>query len=148
MTTQKEDKKVTTTNKQKYPYWDEIRASWVANQKHCNPTSPSRRKTFIEKGISFSDKWVGEMGFLRYYLFHVDHGYIPGNSKLLRKDEDKGFNAQNCIIVHNAKTDNDLELPVEPTVKEPVSPMNVTNNFIIIDNADAAKQFINSIVGR
>lgn len=132
-----------TTNKQKYPYWDEIRASWVANQKHCDPTSPSRRETFIEKGISFANEWMGEIGFLRYYTFHMDSGYVPKKSKLQRIDENKGFNPQNCIILHKIYNTDDLELPVEPTVKES-APTNVTNNFIVISDTDI-KTLLNNL---
>jgi len=135
MTKQKESKKP-VANKDKYPFWDEIRASWTTNKTHCDPESPSKRETFINNEINFATEWTGEVGFLRYYLFHVDSGYVPKKSKLQRIDENKGFYPQNCIILHKGSI-NDLE-PVESksTVIEPVSPMNVTNNFIIIDNAD------------
>ena len=144
MTTQKEDKKP-VANKDKYQYWDEIRARWIANQSHCDPASPSQRESFIEKGIGFCPEWVGEVGYLRYYIFHVDRSYIPGVSKLERIDVNKGFCPQNCKIVHIAKSNNnDLE-PVE-SIKESVTPMNVTNNFIIIDNADKANTVIKAIL--
>lgn len=126
-----------------YPYWDKIRAMWIANQSHCDPDSPSKRKNLIEKGITFAPEWTGEIGFLRYYLFHVDNSYTPQKSILQRIDVNKGFSPENCKIVHKGKSK--LRIPDEP-VKETVSSMNVTNNFIIIDNPNKADTIIKALL--
>lgn len=79
------------------------------------------------------------MGFLRYYIFHIDNGYKAGKSKLQRKDRNKGFSPDNCIIVSNmiSTNYNSKQKPTKAkrSTKEKVLPTNVTtNNFIMIDS--------------
>ncbi len=82
------------------PYLRNIRASWIANKSHCNPQSPigSKRDHYVEKGISMCDEWSDEVGFLRYYIWHIDNGYKVGKTKLKRIDDNKGFSPDNCLI--------------------------------------------------
>ncbi|KJS19657.1 MAG: hypothetical protein VR72_17805 [Clostridiaceae bacterium BRH_c20a] len=147
MAEQKKSKKP-MTNKEKYPNWEEIRASWTANKKHCDPNSSSARKNFIEKGIEFDPLWLGEIGYLRYYLFCVDNGYISGQSKLLRIDENKGFSPNNCYIAHNKSKNQEIKPDdIVPTVKESESITNIINNYYIIDNVDAIKALLTNVNG-
>jgi len=138
----KQQKKLILQNcEQEYPFWKEIKASWIANQSHCYENSPSKRKSFIEKGIYFSPEWTGKIGFLRYYIFHIDNGYVAGKSKLQRKDPNKGFSPENCIVMNtniskNIKngTKEKKTVKKKPTEKDTVLPIGVNNNFIIIDS--------------
>lgn len=130
------------------PYIKDIRASWIANKSHCDPSSPSKRH-YIEKGIEVCPEWKGEIGFLRYYLFHIDNGYIAGKSKLRRKDQEKGFSPENCEIVNTTeskKTNLKRKRAIPKTEAiHTILPTEVTNNIYIIDkNVDIAN-LINSL---
>lgn len=126
------------------PYIKDIRASWIANQSHCDPSSSSKRQHYIKKGIEMSPVWMGEIGFLRYYLWHIDCGYIPGKSKLQRKDQNKGFSPENCLVLHTteSKNNNSVKKPAKAKIqaKQTMLPTEVTNNniFIIDRNVDIA----------
>ncbi|WP_027398373.1 hypothetical protein [Anaerovorax odorimutans] len=121
------------------PYYEDIRASWVANQRHCDPDSPDRRETFIKNGITFCPEWLGELGWLRYYIFHMDSGYIKGKSKLIRSNKNKGFSAENCIVV-DKEVKKKKEVSDKTEKKEnkdnivETSTPSIVNNFIIASN--------------
>lgn len=120
------------------PYYKEIRASWKANLSHCNENSPSKRDSFIKNNIKFAPEWLGELGFLRYYLFHIDNNYIPGKSILQRMDRSKGFSPENCIIVVKPKnkcsevSNNKNSKRISEFKEEGGSPLTV--NLIISDS--------------
>lgn len=80
------------------PYYKSIRASWKANISHCEKGSSSVRDTLVKKNIAFCKEWLGELGFVRYYLFHIENGYVAGQSKLERINQAKGFNPSNCQL--------------------------------------------------
>jgi hypothetical protein len=139
------------SNQEKYPFWKEIRSAWKASKSHCNPSSKSKRQHYIEKGIKFDPQWLGEIGFLRYYLFCIDNGYVPGISKLQRKNENDGFNPQNCFIAHYPKDDNkNSDIKQDASIKsvnEAEPKTNVTNNIFIVDSIDAAKVLMSKLNG-
>lgn len=122
------------------PYIKDIRRSWIANLSHCDPSSPSRREHYIEKGITICPEWTGPIGFLRYYIFHMDNQYVAGRSKLQRKDDNKGFSKENCIIVHTRKMSrNGSKKKIKPKALTTGShPTEVINNniFIVDGNTD------------
>ena len=144
-------KKEKTFSFENLPFWKEIRASWFANQSHCDVSSPSKRKPFTEKGIKFYDDWTGDIGFLRYYVFHIDNNYIAGEAKLHRKDKNKGFSPESCIIVakpKNKKYKSEIEpKTVLSNLSESEPRINVTNNFIITDKKsdDFIKDLLNNL---
>ena len=43
------------------------------------------------------------MGFLRFYLFCIDNGYIAGQSQIHRKNNMLGFNPENLEIIDKPK---------------------------------------------
>lgn len=86
-----------------HPFMRQIRASWISNTSHCKKDSPCGRKSLTKHDAGMCEEWSGELGFLKYYIWHIDNGYIPGRAKLERKDITKGFNPENCVIVDKTK---------------------------------------------
>lgn len=109
------------------PYYDNIRASWIANISHCDPNSPSKRNHYIDKGITMSSEWSGAVGFLRYYIWHIDNGYIPRKTKLKRIDNDKGFSPQNCIIEKNPEKKPTKQKVVNILSRKPSDIININD---------------------
>jgi hypothetical protein len=104
------NKRIISGLPQKYenelPYLVPIRRSWTSNQSHCEKKYNSNRETFTGNKVGFCKEWMGEVGFLRYYLFHIDHGYISGTHMLERADKEKGFSPDNCRVVLDPKRRN------------------------------------------
>lgn len=144
-TNKSEKVKVRTTipsaHKAGLAYYDDIRMSWISNQKHCEPNN---KRGYFERGITFCDEWQGELGWMRYYIFHRDAGYVKGKSKLIRIDDNKGFSPSNCII-----KDKVVNKPKEVTTKpktrktksesqiDIMTPANVINHIMVF--ADGMK---------
>ena len=121
------------------PYYKDIRMSWKVNQRHCDPNAPDRREHYINRGILFDDIWLGELGWIRYYLFHIDNGYEKGKSKLIRIDDNKGFSPSNCRIVDKAPPKVVSTKAKAPKVQPPTdiktdsttTPASIINHFMI-----------------
>jgi|SRR5665647_880466 len=140
---------IPTVHQKGLPYYSNIRMSWVANQRHCDPDSPDRRETFIEKNIKFGEDWLGDLGWIRYYLYNIDMGYVKGKSKLVRIDKTKGFSAENCNVIPLNKPKATVTKPkaikkesiVEP-LNSNVNPANITNYVMLINNEMKLQEII------
>lgn len=122
------------------PYYKDIRMSWKVNQRHCDPNAPEKREHYINRGIKFSDEWLGELGWLRFYLFCIDNGYEKGKSKLIRIDDNKGFFPDNCRIVYKAPPKVESK-PKSTKVQQSViietdsaTPKSIVNHFTIFNS--------------
>ncbi|MCM1565130.1 MAG: hypothetical protein FNP40_10835 [Dehalobacter sp. 4CP] len=120
--------------KESHPYMEKIRASWIANSSHGKKNSPCGRKTLTDYNAGMCNEWSGEMGFLRYYIWHIDYGYIPGKSKIQRKDMTIGFSPENCFVVND-----DNKKKSKPTNK-PIKAKNSNNDIHFKADLDGNKQ--------
>lgn len=143
----------------KLPYIKDIRLNWVTNQEHCSENSPSKRENFIKNNIRFAEEWIGEVGFLRYYLFHIDSNYIPMKSQLERIDKKKGFSPDNCRIIdklvqksiikkETKKSDKIVNNHTNPKqkVNSHETPVNITNNMFLTTSEENRTEIIKALL--
>ena len=86
------------------PYYNEIKRIWKTNRSHCNPNNGDGHQSYIKKGIKFCDEWDnGFLGFIRFYLFCIDNGYVAGQSQIHRKNNMLGFSPENLEVIDKPK---------------------------------------------
>ena len=141
--TEKIKMEIPSTHTEGLPYYADIRMSWKANQKHCDPNDD---RGYYKRGIRFCQEWKGEIGWLRYYLFHIDSGYKKGESKLIRIDDGKGFFPDNCRIQKVSNKKNEKKVKAEPantnsteTKSDDNIPASINNNIMIFTLANGMK---------
>ena len=148
-------KEIPSVHTEGLPYYSDIRMSWKANKKHCEAND---KRGYYEKGITFCEEWKGELGWLRYYLYHIDNGYVKGKSKLERIDQTKGFSPTNCRIADKEvkkkksttskhKTIGEKQI-AETTKESNKNAPSIVNNFIIASNDVNPQEIIELVMNR
>lgn len=73
-----------------------IYSIWKSMKKRCLNENCSRYKDYGERGIDIYDEW--EKSFNSFYIWAINNGYND-DLTLERKDNDKGYNPDNCIWI-------------------------------------------------
>lgn len=142
--TQKVTMEIPSVHSEGLQYYNDIRASWVSNQKHCEPND---KRGYYKRGIKFCDEWQGALGWMRYYVFHMDNEYVKGESKLVRIDTNKGFSPSNCRIDKITKKKKEeptkskgkkVQHTIDSSVDNTISP-NINNQIIILPVSDTMR---------
>ncbi len=139
------------TELKELPYYHEIRKIYKSNIHHCNDSI--KEHSFYKKGLSFCTEWSnGFLGFLHFYIWCIDNGYIGGKSQLDRIDKNKGFSPKNCKIIdkpikkskeskQSIKQTNQLITKDKPIKSDFCNPLISTSDDVKIKLLD----FLNSV---
>jgi|GEM_PF-3617173 len=154
-------KKVILTQEelQELKYFREIKLVWTSNRSHCsNNNYKSVRVNYLEKDIAFCDEWNSCMlGFLRFYIWMIEHNYIPRKTILRRINPEMGFSPDNCMVIEKPKPKSEgkkakyvtksttVEAMVE--IKDPLKPANMLNNLTLSEDKKLAIQLLFGILG-
>lgn len=69
--------------------WSRTYVAWANMVKRCRPGHP-RHKDYFDRGIAVCARWA------HFELFLIDMGKAPKGLTLDRKNNNKGYNKQNC----------------------------------------------------
>lgn len=90
--------RLTTHNKSKHPLY----SIWQQMKYRCTHKSCSSYHNYGGRGITVCDEWTGSDGFMNFYNWSIENGYVRGLS-IDRIDNDGPYAPWNCRWV-GAKT--------------------------------------------
>jgi hypothetical protein len=72
-----------------------IYSIWKGMRYRCSNPNRPKYKHYGGKGISVSDEWTGENGFINFYNWSMENGYND-NLTIDRIDSNKNYSPENC----------------------------------------------------